>query len=202
MKGSSPMRKKSGPINKRVDFLSNRLNKYSIRKFTIGTASILVGSTLIFGIGSGEAKADEKVYTNNENGTKSKHEKSEVESAPEAKATENVQETNKVESAPEAKATESVQETNKVESAPEAKATESVQETNKVESAPEAKATENVQETNKVESAQQQDKGKSVEANEKSFYDLSKKIDQAVNKKEVVEKQVKKQFSSVLSEKK
>ncbi|SBD33875.1 sdrF protein%2C truncation [Staphylococcus aureus] len=184
MKGSSPMRKKSGPINKRVDFLSNRLNKYSIRKFTIGTASILVGSTLIFGIGSGEAKADEKVYTNNENGTKSKHEKSEVESAPEAKATENVQETNKVESAPEAKATESVQETNKVESAPE------------------AKATENVQETNKVESAQQQDKGKSVEANEKSFYDLSKKIDQAVNKKEVVEKQVKKQFSSVLSEKK
>ncbi|GBU44074.1 clumping factor B [Staphylococcus aureus] len=148
MKGSSPMRKKSGPINKRVDFLSNRLNKYSIRKFTIGTASILVGSTLIFGIGSGEAKADEKVYTNNENGTKSKHEKSEVESAPEAKATENVQE------------------------------------------------------TNKVESAQQQDKGKSVEANEKSFYDLSKKIDQAVNKKEVVEKQVKKQFSSVLSEKK
>lgn len=142
------MRKKSGPINKRVDFLSNRLNKYSIRKFTIGTASILVGSTLIFGIGSGEAKADEKVYTNNENGTKSK------------------------------------------------------QETNKVESAPEAKATENVQETNKVESAQQQDKGKSVEANEKSFYDLSKKIDQAVNKKEVVEKQVKKQFSSVLSEKK
>ncbi|HCY6501949.1 TPA: YSIRK-type signal peptide-containing protein [Staphylococcus aureus] len=160
------MRKKSGPINKRVDFLSNRLNKYSIRKFTIGTASILVGSTLIFGIGSGEAKADEKVYINNENGTKSKHEKSEVESAPEAKATENVQETNKVESAPE------------------------------------AKATENVQETNKVESAQQQDKGKSVEANEKSFYDLSKKIDQAVNKKEVVEKQVKKQFSSVLSEKK
>lgn len=142
------MRKKSGPINKRVDFLSNRLNKYSIRKFTIGTASILVGSTLIFGIGSGEAKADEKVYTNNENGTKSKHERSEVESAQEAKATENEQE------------------------------------------------------TNKVESAQQQDKGKSVEGNEKSFYDLSKEIDQAVNKKEVVEKQVKKQFSSVLSEKK
>ncbi|HAY1166182.1 TPA: YSIRK-type signal peptide-containing protein [Staphylococcus aureus] len=196
------MRKKSGPINKRVDFLSNRLNKYSIRKFTIGTASILVGSTLIFGIGSGEAKADAKVYTNNENGTKSKHERSEVESAQEAKATENVQETNKVESAQEAKATENVQETNKVESAQEAKVTENVQETNKVVSAQEAKATESVQETNKVESSQQQDKGKSVEANEKSFYDLSKEIDQAVNKKEVVEKQVKKQFLSVLSEKK
>ncbi|HDB8077031.1 TPA: YSIRK-type signal peptide-containing protein [Staphylococcus aureus] len=196
------MRKKSGPINKRVDFLSNRLNKYSIRKFTIGTASILVGSTLIFGIGSGEAKADAKVYTNNENGTKSKHERREVESAQEAKATENVQETNKVESAQEAKATENVQETNKVESAQEAKVTENVQETNKVVSAQEAKATESVQETNKVESSQQQDKGKSVEANEKSFYDLSKEIDQAVNKKEVVEKQVKKQFLSVLSEKK
>ncbi|HCD4337266.1 TPA: YSIRK-type signal peptide-containing protein [Staphylococcus aureus] len=196
------MGKKSGPINKRVDFLSNRLNKYSIRKFTIGTASILVGSTLIFGIGSGEAKADAKVYTNNENGTKSKHERSEVESAQEAKATENVQETNKVESAQEAKATENVQETNKVESAQEAKVTENVQETNKVVSAQEAKATESVQETNKVESSQQQDKGKSVEANEKSFYDLSKEIDQAVNKKEVVEKQVKKQFLSVLSEKK
>ena len=30
-----------GPVNKRVDFLSNKLNKYSIRKFTVGTASIL-----------------------------------------------------------------------------------------------------------------------------------------------------------------
>ncbi|HAY3113421.1 TPA: hypothetical protein PB359_002777, partial [Staphylococcus aureus] len=39
-----------------------------------------------------------------------------VESAQEAKVTENVQETNKVVSAQEAKATESVQETNKVES--------------------------------------------------------------------------------------
>ena len=30
------------------DFLPNKLNKYSIRKFTVGTASILLGSTLIF----------------------------------------------------------------------------------------------------------------------------------------------------------
>ncbi|MGK3670921.1 YSIRK-type signal peptide-containing protein, partial [Escherichia coli] len=27
--------------NKRLDFLPNKLNKYSIRKFTVGTASIL-----------------------------------------------------------------------------------------------------------------------------------------------------------------
>ncbi|WP_449463738.1 YSIRK-type signal peptide-containing protein, partial [Streptococcus suis] len=41
-------KKKSG--NKRLDFLSNRANKYSIRRFTVGTASILIGTTLLFGI--------------------------------------------------------------------------------------------------------------------------------------------------------
>ncbi|WP_147614242.1 Ig-like domain-containing protein, partial [Staphylococcus xylosus] len=39
-------------------FLSNRLNKYSIRKFTVGTASLLIGATLVMGIGN-EAQADE-----------------------------------------------------------------------------------------------------------------------------------------------
>ncbi|MDT0738690.1 Ig-like domain-containing protein, partial [Staphylococcus haemolyticus] len=39
-------------------FLSNKLNKYAIRKFTVGTASLLIGATLVFGVGS-EAKADE-----------------------------------------------------------------------------------------------------------------------------------------------
>ncbi len=43
------MRDKKGPVNKRVDFLSNKLNKYSIRKFTVGTASILIGSLNVFG---------------------------------------------------------------------------------------------------------------------------------------------------------
>ncbi|OIS33850.1 YSIRK-type signal peptide-containing protein, partial [Staphylococcus cohnii] len=50
------MRKKRGM---KLDFIPNRLNKYSIRKFTVGTASILVGATLLFGIGE-EAKADEQ----------------------------------------------------------------------------------------------------------------------------------------------
>ncbi|PNZ00438.1 SdrD B-like domain-containing protein, partial [Staphylococcus muscae] len=45
-------------MNKKYDFIPNRLNKYSIRKFTVGVASILVGSTLIFGL-SDDAKADE-----------------------------------------------------------------------------------------------------------------------------------------------
>ncbi|MGY0412140.1 YSIRK-type signal peptide-containing protein [Staphylococcus sp. mip270_02] len=39
-------------------FLSNRLNKYSIRKFTVGTASLLIGATLVMGIGN-EAQAGE-----------------------------------------------------------------------------------------------------------------------------------------------
>ncbi|PHK50122.1 Rib/alpha-like domain-containing protein [Staphylococcus edaphicus] len=43
---------------KRLDFLSNKLNKYSIRKFTVGTASILVGATLLFGL-SNQAEAQE-----------------------------------------------------------------------------------------------------------------------------------------------
>ncbi|MCG1652972.1 YSIRK-type signal peptide-containing protein, partial [Staphylococcus epidermidis] len=50
------MKKKKGV---KLDFIPNRLNKYSIRKFTVGTASLLVGATLLFGIGE-EAKADEQ----------------------------------------------------------------------------------------------------------------------------------------------
>ncbi|WP_204194321.1 YSIRK-type signal peptide-containing protein, partial [Staphylococcus sp. GDY8P47P] len=54
------MKKKS---NKRLDFLPNINNKYSIRKFTLGTASILVGATLIFGAGHDVAKAAEDTKT-------------------------------------------------------------------------------------------------------------------------------------------
>ncbi len=38
--------------------MSNHLNKYSIRKLTVGTASLLIGATLVFGLNK-EAKADE-----------------------------------------------------------------------------------------------------------------------------------------------
>lgn len=48
-----------GMTGKKLDFLSNRLNKYSIRKFTVGTASILVGAALIFGVANEEANAAE-----------------------------------------------------------------------------------------------------------------------------------------------
>ncbi|UTI86125.1 YSIRK-type signal peptide-containing protein [Mammaliicoccus sciuri] len=44
------MKKKPKSGSGKIDFISNRLNKYSIRKFTVGTASILVGATLLFGL--------------------------------------------------------------------------------------------------------------------------------------------------------
>lgn len=47
-------------------FLPNRLNKYSIRKFTVGTASLLIGATLVFGVSS-EAKAAELDSITNDN---------------------------------------------------------------------------------------------------------------------------------------
>uniref|UniRef100_UPI000B193AF6 E domain-containing protein n=1 Tax=Staphylococcus haemolyticus TaxID=1283 RepID=UPI000B193AF6 len=58
-------KRRQGPINKRLDFISNKLNKYSIRKFTVGTASILVGATLIFGHADDEAKAAEENHMEN-----------------------------------------------------------------------------------------------------------------------------------------
>ena len=55
----------SGVVNLRkrkpqgkLDFIPNKNNKYSIRRFTVGTASILIGATLVFGINN-DAKAAE-----------------------------------------------------------------------------------------------------------------------------------------------
>jgi len=53
------MRKKN---NGRMDFLSNKLNKYSIRKFTVGTSSILIGSLIFLGNPT-DAKAEESKQT-------------------------------------------------------------------------------------------------------------------------------------------
>ena len=48
---------------KKMDFLPNLRNKYSIRRFTVGTASILIGS-LLFLSHNGEAKAAENINDN------------------------------------------------------------------------------------------------------------------------------------------
>ncbi|PNZ30376.1 hypothetical protein CD122_00810, partial [Staphylococcus rostri] len=52
------MANKKTTNSKRFDFLPNKQNKYSIRKFTVGTASILVGATLVFGAYN-DAQAEE-----------------------------------------------------------------------------------------------------------------------------------------------
>ncbi|MFW3618841.1 putative Ig domain-containing protein [Staphylococcus caprae] len=61
-------------------FLPNVLNKYAIRKFTVGTASLLIGATLVFGVG-GVARADEidNATSQNGNSTKDKSEPVDVE---------------------------------------------------------------------------------------------------------------------------
>ncbi|UTH02249.1 YPDG domain-containing protein [Macrococcoides canis] len=52
---------KKKPTNKRMDFLPNKLNKYSIRKFTVGTTSILIGSLLFLGNASDSQAAETTV---------------------------------------------------------------------------------------------------------------------------------------------
>ncbi|SUL70234.1 Clumping factor ClfB, fibrinogen binding protein [Staphylococcus aureus] len=46
-------------MKKRIDYLSNKQNKYSIRRFTVGTTSVIVGATILFGIGNHQAQASE-----------------------------------------------------------------------------------------------------------------------------------------------
>lgn len=57
-RGVSYLKKKP---NRRLDFLPNVQNKYSIRKFTVGAASILVGATLIFGQGRKKQKLPNQI---------------------------------------------------------------------------------------------------------------------------------------------
>uniref|UniRef100_UPI003F558B2B Ig-like domain-containing protein n=1 Tax=Staphylococcus caeli TaxID=2201815 RepID=UPI003F558B2B len=60
-------------MKNRQGFLPNRLNKYSIRKFTVGTASLLVGATLVFGVGS-EVQAAELDSITDDNAKENKGE--------------------------------------------------------------------------------------------------------------------------------
>lgn len=53
-------------MNKQLNnFEEKHRNKYAIRRFSVGTASIIVGATLIFGLGH-EAKAAEEITTSNQ----------------------------------------------------------------------------------------------------------------------------------------
>ncbi|KIX90364.1 hypothetical protein TP70_08045 [Staphylococcus microti] len=46
-------------MDNRNGFLSNCLNKYSIRKMTVGTASLLIGATLLFGVNNDAQAAED-----------------------------------------------------------------------------------------------------------------------------------------------
>ncbi|HLR18926.1 MAG TPA: Ig-like domain-containing protein [Staphylococcus sp.] len=48
-------------------FLPNRMNKYAIRKLTFGTASLLIGATLVFGVESEAQAAELDAITSNDN---------------------------------------------------------------------------------------------------------------------------------------
>ncbi|PTJ14297.1 hypothetical protein BU038_10630 [Staphylococcus simulans] len=53
-------------MNKQLNnFEARHRNKYAIRRFSVGTASIIVGATLIFGLGH-EAKAAEEITSSNQ----------------------------------------------------------------------------------------------------------------------------------------
>ena len=62
-------------MKNRQGFLPNKLNKYAIRKFTVGIASLLIGATLVFGVGN-VARADEldNASSQNNDGNKDKSE--------------------------------------------------------------------------------------------------------------------------------
>ncbi|HHA1004554.1 E domain-containing protein [Staphylococcus epidermidis] len=84
--------------------MPNKQNKYSIRRFTVGTASILVGATLFLGIGN-EAKADELVNQSSENKVETNQnaeDASELTKAPEQETSET--QASKSTTAPEGKA--------------------------------------------------------------------------------------------------
>ncbi|MCO4329240.1 Rib/alpha-like domain-containing protein [Staphylococcus hyicus] len=53
------MTNKGKKNSKRFDYLPNRANKYSIRRFSVGTTSILIGATLLFGLDYQDALAAE-----------------------------------------------------------------------------------------------------------------------------------------------
>ncbi len=166
---------------KKLDFLSNRRNKYSIRKFTVGTASILVGATMLFGL-SHDANAEEN-HTNDSkvNAVQkglSATEKAGEEQAPKAQ-TEQVEE-----QAPKAQ-TEQVE-----EQAPKAQ-TEQVEEQapkaqteQTEEQAPKAQANQAENHTNK-EKAPISKSNKSLENNNEENVDADKIIEEFAEKNQL-----------------
>ncbi|MDE9830795.1 lectin-like domain-containing protein, partial [Staphylococcus delphini] len=96
------MKKSKKP--KRLDFLPNKLNKYSIRKFTIGTASILIGSLLYLGIQNqaDASEIDEQTKAETQKATNDSLQSDEEHSALNVVESQNVEENTAEEVLPEA----------------------------------------------------------------------------------------------------
>ncbi|MBI5975955.1 Rib/alpha-like domain-containing protein, partial [Staphylococcus canis] len=105
----------------RIDFLPNRANKYSIRRFTVGTASILIGATLIFGAGQ-DARAAEDTTSSTETSTTNSNETSSTTPSTEEATTEQV--TQEAPSTEEATTEQATQETPSTEEATTEQATQ------------------------------------------------------------------------------
>ncbi|PCF89586.1 SdrD B-like domain-containing protein [Staphylococcus intermedius] len=84
-------------MNKKTNaFLPNKQNKYSIRKYTVGTASLLIGATLLFGSHTEDANAAEETTVDNSQVNKDEQPDTTVEEN-KAEATPTTEETSKTE---------------------------------------------------------------------------------------------------------
>ncbi|MCD8823833.1 plasmin-sensitive LPXTG-anchored glycoprotein Pls, partial [Mammaliicoccus sciuri] len=152
------MKKKPKASKGKLDFIPNRLNKYSIRKFTVGTASILVGATLLFGIGE-EAKADEQQNNSVQSQSNNLNDDGQSEEAIEKQTS--IEKQNVDQESTEENATNE-QDVTKEEQTEEAPSTE---EANKVETEEAPKAEEaNKVETEEAPTAEETDKAETEEA--------------------------------------
>ncbi|PNZ83532.1 Rib/alpha-like domain-containing protein, partial [Staphylococcus microti] len=103
------MANKKTTNSKRFDFLPNKQNKYSIRKFTVGTASILVGATLIFGAHN-DAQAEELDKATTEEAAATEEANADAESTATEEATTETPATEEVETPAEQPAEETATE--------------------------------------------------------------------------------------------
>ncbi|PNZ29865.1 hypothetical protein CD122_01295, partial [Staphylococcus rostri] len=143
-------------MNNKNNFLSNRLNKYSIRKVSFGTASLLIGATLLFGVNNDAQAAEETTTSSAVTDSQSGEEGPDAVEAPttESATTENTEEAQQV--TPEVETTEAVSEKDVSTEVTEPETVENEADTTEVESATAQQAQEESEEvSNTVETAKE-----------------------------------------------
>ncbi|MDO5376334.1 MAG: YSIRK-type signal peptide-containing protein, partial [Staphylococcus rostri] len=143
-------------MNNKNNFLSNRLNKYSIRKVSFGTASLLIGATLLFGVNNDAQAAEETTTSSAVTDSQSGEESPDAVEAPttESATTENTEEAQQVTS--DVETTEAVSEKDISTEVTEPETVENEADTTEVESATAQQAQEESEEvSNTVETAKE-----------------------------------------------